>query len=746
MKGAGLMLRVRFFFPLLLGLAALAAACGGGGSSPVPAAPTPTPHAGPTSVPIGPTPQAINISGDGYTLSFTLPPIVTGNTSTMSAVLQTALPAGTTAPQARRHGYTAPRPLAQTYTGLVYLVVSTTDSVGFSYAPSFQFTVPSSVSIPSTSNAYVLYWDPYSPAQAWQPIEKGSVSGQIVSFLSIPTGVQFNAGSNYVFALAETTQVVPTATPAPMPTPAPPATPTPTPAPSISPGVVPAYCKTEGVSQLSGLTLNVTDSSGLNSALVIYVQQQAAVGSTAISWMDTSGNFGPLPVPLPAACYSSTLGSGAPNNPLVIPTDHAGRIYLVYASPVPASSTSAPNPFSGFKTGMQPSNNVAQAPYPYDKIEYNSKSGVIDTTQVDFLGLPMEMQAVPRTNATPLPQAAASACPSPMPTASPYLGNALPGPGTIVGVGQCGYAAIYSALYNAPDSNYRNLVSMLPWGSPTVDFRAVSPGGSYGNNDFNYNDLGDPNVAIPPACSSIVPASPSPAPDGYLSCVLAQYQQHPQVFQASSALGGFGDNDYFCISADAANFIATDVGQNTTCGSPSKATSASLPANPFDIPIALFTNAYQNGSSGACFAGELFSGPWGNANVGSGNAFATADAFTLWKALTLEISYGTMFEAGPHPIETTPPSLQSAGMFGDPASNFYAKILHEYFDGNFAYAISYDDGFKWESGYTLTAPGAINVRVNPVPAGFATTSSNPPIFNTTPTCATFQLGVGSYKN
>lgn len=739
------MLRVRFFLPLLFGFAALAAACGGsGGGSPLPAPSTTpaTPHAGPTQVPVGPSPQAVDISGDGYTLSFDMPPVSAGSPTTLNAVLQTALPTGTVAPQAVKRGYTAPRALPTTFSALVYLVITTgADSVGFSEAPNFQFSMPSSVTIPSTSNAYVLYWDPYSRGQAWQPIVKGGVNAQIVTFPSIATGMQFNAGSTYVFALAETAQVVPTATPAPTPTPTAAPTASPTPTPAASPGVLPAYCQTEGVSQSSGLTLNLTDSSGLKSALVVYVQQQAPLGGS-ISWMNATGGFGLLPVPLPAACYSSTLGSSATNNPLVVPTGHAGRIYLVYASPVPASSTSAPNPFSGLSAGSQPGNNVAQFPYPYDKIEFNSTSGVIDTTQVDFLGLPLEMQAVPRTNATPLPLAATSPCPAPIATASPYPGNALPAPGTIVGVGQCGYQAIYSSLY--ANTQYQPLVSMLPlpWGTQTLDFRAINPGGAYGNDDFNFNLLGDSSVSVPSTCSALVGGSTGTY--GYLSCVLAQYQQRPQVFRALFTLGGNGDNDYFCVSADSSDFIATDVSPSTTCGSAPKATSSALPANPFRIPIALFTNAYYtaSGSNGSCFYGELFNGPYGNAYVGSSQPFATADAFTLWKALTLEINYGTTFVDALHPVETTPPSLQSTGMFADPASNFYAKTVHEYFDGNFAYAISYDDGFKWFSGYSLTAPGTINLRVNAVPSGSTATSSNPPIFNTSPTCATFTLGVG----
>lgn len=731
------MLRLRILFPLLMAVAAVAAGCGGGGGATpftTPAATaTPTPNPGPTNIPVGPTssPQTVFLASGNYTLAFTVPPVTNGTTATMSAVLQTTLPTNVNAPQSRTH-FTPVKPLASIYNGLVYLVVSTSATVGFSSTPTFNYTVPAAA-IPSGQHAYLLYWDPaVGQINGWINLGVGSVSGNTVTFPGVsPYGITLDkAQSPYIFALAVSAQTVPTSTPAPTPTPTPNAQQT------------PAYCQTEGIAQSSGDTINLTDSSGLsNSMLVVYVQQQAPLGGST-AWMNATGTFTSVPVPLAAGCYSSTQGSSVASNPLVIPTGHAGRIYLVYASAVPPTTASVPNPFSNVPAGSQPINGVAGAPYIYDKIEYNSTSGVIDTTQVDFLGLPIEMSAVASTSATPLPQAVPSSCPASVPTAAPFSG--VPALGTIVGVGQCGYGAIYQTL--TQDANYGNLVSRLPWtptSSQVVDFRVVSPGGSRSYTPFDYNLLGDASVTLPAACQSIVGAATGTY--GYLSCALKEYQTTSEVFQAQNSLGGNGSNDYYCISADASDFIATDIGTAKTCGSPAK--SVTPPAvNPFKIPIALFTNAYytSSGSSGSCFYGELFNGPYGNANVGSGQVFATADAFTLWKALELEINYGTMFQAGPHPVEVTPPSLQTTpGMFKDPAWNLYAKVVHEYFDGNFAYAISYDDGFSWYSGYSLTAPGTINIRINPIPASGSPTSANPSQFPD-PACSTLTLGVGSY--
>ncbi|HEY5341136.1 MAG TPA: hypothetical protein VIK27_08940, partial [Candidatus Aquilonibacter sp.] len=392
---------------------------------------------------------------------------------------------------------------------------------------------------------------------------------------------------------------------------------------------------------------------------------------------------------------------------------------------------------------------VGQAPYLYDKIEYNSTSGVIDTTQVDFLGLPLEMNAI-QGAATPLPQALASQCPSPVPTATPFSG--VPTSPTIVGVGQCGFAAIFATL--GADPTYSQLVSVLPWSSSqTIDFRAVAPAKGQGFTPFDFNIFGDPSVPLPSQCVTLVGSSTGTY--GYMSCLIAEYHSHPKVYQAIASLGGNGDGDYFCVSSDGlSNFILTDIGTNTMCGSSAKATTATLLINPFKMPVALFPNVVTpSGDTGAgtCQYNEFFGTPWGNANVDQyygvpidanlHHAFATADAFTLWKALILEMNYGTAFAAGTHPVESTPPSLQPP-LFTDPAWNYYAKVVHGYFDGNFAYAIGYDDGFDWESGYSI-AGGTINVRVNPISAAAPATNPNP-VATSNPSCAAITPDVGSY--
>jgi hypothetical protein len=730
---------LRFLFPGLFLAAIIIAGCGsGGGRALVPAATVNSSPGPAASISPGPSPQTVTLTGAGYELQFTLPALFAGGGS-LTATLQASPPSGVPVPSLKsRAAARTPDKVGSTVTSLVYLVVQASGTVQFTSIPSFVFTLPSATTIPSGSPSYVAFYDPTQQAanSGWIGVlGPGGVSGQTDTFAGVNSGVTLASGNTYVYALVYTSQAVPTATPAP----------TPTVEPSTGPTPQAHYCGSYVESGATpGLTLNITDDSGFSgSVLIVYVQQQGTPSAPGGQWMTATGSFGSTPVALPAACYSSTAGSGVANNPLVIPSGHAGRIYFVYASPAPTAAA-APNPFSGISAGGQPGVGISgqnAAPYPYDKIEYNSTAGVIDTTQVDFVGLPIEMNVVAGA-ATPLPQALPSACTLPAPTASPFSG--VPAAGTVVGVGQCGYASVYKTLLG--DSNYGSLVSVLPWGSQTIDFRAVSPAQAQNYSSFDFNLFGDPSVTLPsPTCTALVGSSTGTY--GYMSCVLAQYAAHPQVFQAIASLGGNGDGDYFCISSDGvSNFIATDITPNTTCGSSAAPTSGTLPTNPFNIPVGLFTNAYytSSGSSGSCFYGEMYTGPYGNANVGAGQMFATSDAFTLWKALELEMNYGTAFVQAPHPVETTPPSFQTTqGLFTDPLSNHYADYIHQYYDGNYAYAISYDDGFSWFSGYSITAPATINVRVNPVPTNAPATSAAPvPIAS--PACATPTLGVGSY--
>ncbi len=739
----------RAVVPFFAVIAFIIAGCsaGGGGLT----TPSVSPTSSPTSIPIGPSPTMIVLHGGGYTLSFLEPAITSGNATTGNAVLQLGLPSGVPAPSFARpvgsaisHGKVGlpriPSTLGTSITDLVYLMLTPAANFTTGSTPSFTYTLPSGITLPPGSSTYVLFYDPTQSASGWIPVlGPGVVSGQTISFPGINTSDSFTAGQQYIYALVVASQVVPTATPNASPTPS-------------GPGVA---CTTEGISPSNGDTVNITDSSNLpgGSMLLVYVYQgstQALGGPPGLypngAWMDAHGNFtnGNSAIPLPASCYSSTLNSGVANNPLVIPTGYFGRIYLVYVNK-PKSST-IPNPIGG----SQPPSDIE--PYLYDKVEFGTQTGpsarpVIDTTQVDFLGLPIELQLVASTTATPLPASTVAACSSPMPTSPP---SPIPTAGSIVGFTQCGFAAAFQTIINDPTGTYGSLVTNAAWapGQASVNFRALSPlGASQATSSFDQNYFADPSVKAPSGCNSSTPAWTQ---FGIIGCLLNAYATNGEVY-TSQIPGTNGDGDYFCITSDnAANFIATDIGTATACGSPAKPTSTNLPVNPFKIPAVVFTNATvpaPNPANGACEYDIVFQAPFGLAYVEGTNsartglAFGTQDAFALWKAMVLELNYGSAFSSGTHPLESTPPLLQN-GVFGSPISNYYARALHSFADGTYSYALSYDDGFSWQSGYVMIPPGTINVRINPVPtAAPYTPSGSAPA---TPTCGTFTQDIGSY--
>lgn len=710
-------MRVRFFFPLLIVLAAAAAACGGGGGggNVIPSA-TATPHAGPTTLPVGPTPQVVDLSGGGYTLQFTVPPVVTGTTATMSATLQTTLPTGTTAPN-----------VGANVKGLAYLLVSSTASVGFSLAPSFQFTMPSGTTIPSGSSAYLLFWDPtLSGSGGWVALlGPGAVSGQVVTFPSVKTGVNLNANTQYIYALAVTTQPVPTATPAPTPTPTPASTATP--APTSSP--LAAYCSTINYTAAAGgIPVDVTDDSGTGAVLIVYIQNGGA-------WLSANGAFAAsTPNPLPAGCFSTTRGSRG-TVPLVIPQGvGGGRIYFALATPNPNPNV-IPNPFGDANASLSgPPVGYQAAPFPWDKIEYGtvlSSTPVIDTTQVDSLGLPLELSLSSSTTATPMPDTTPGAC----------VANAVTtGSSGPYGVTSCKFAQIFTSIQ--ANTQYKNLAYTADFNGALLDMQVVSPSQA-ARTSFDWTQL-----------------------TAYVNAALTAYQGTPRLFTNNvngTQVGTWTIANYCAGSDGSSNFIFTNIGTGTVCAGATP--NPSVSPNTFKLPAALFTQATvpvpdfsTNTISNQCVPNELFAQPYGLAYVDgagndpnhpalqSGELFASNDAFAMWKALTADFNYGTALSTSQHPVQATQANW-SQTLFQDSSYNVYDKVLHDNFNGGLAYGIPYDDLYTLESGADLPASGgSIVVRVNAIPTAAppAAPGSQPAPAATPASCPTVAAGVGSY--
>ena len=687
------MLRVRFFFPLLLGLAALAAACGGGGggSSPVPAAPSPTPHAGPTSVPIGPSPapQAIVLTGGGYTLEFYVPPVSNGATTTMSAVLQTTLPSGTQAPQGAKRGYAPVRPLSQTFTGLVYLQVSTTDNVGFSSAPSFQYTLPTGTTIPSGSNAYLLYWDPYlSGSTGWITLlGPGRINGQTVTFPPVQTGVQLNADTNYDYALAITTQTVPTATPAP--------TPTPTIAPSATPSALPAYCANYQAAAYTPGALSspqpvvFNDQSGTGAQVYFYVVEGAdSSGQTRYLGVDGQvHNFSGTATapPMPLECFPGSLPGGKGKQfmlPAPPTSGYGANFYIAYATPVPGDAA-PPNPllFQASGTGYQAPTVDPGSPnftsVPFEFLEYQLPSATLDVTQVDRVGLPLLVEQ----------------------------NSKIYGDAKIGFPSSASYANFVNSLAKIP--NYGNLIVPTTLNGRQLVDRVVAPdnGAAYGfPQDWWYNSTYNP--------------SQSANNLGYVGYILQQYNATPRLY-TTQGLGTAASGDNYCVTSQGTNFLFYDVRTGTSC--------ASLTGTPTTIGIA---SVFQGDTQvdGACQS-SIFAMRYGPSNFPYGGG----DTFYVWKAMVLDMVRGVALETGTHPIGSwsngpNPLPPFSTWYPSGQVYSAYAQLLHQNMSNEDAYAMPYDE----PGGYAPTTNSDANATLQltvwnlpPMPAVSSTPAPQP---------------------
>lgn len=510
-------------------------------------------------------------------------------------------------------------------------------------------------------------------------------------------------------------------------------TPTPTASPSSSPTAAPTPADCPSFTPAAGgVPLQITDDSGLtNAQLIVYVQN-------GTNWLSNDGSFDAgVPNPLPAACFKTTTGSSGTKQLIIPPGVGGGRIYFAYApTPSPGSST-VPNPFSGQSVGG-PNPGYTPNPFPWDFIEYGTKAqpSVIDTSQVDAMQLPLELSV----GATPLPVTTAG----PMPTTPPAGVTPAPcptnGPSSqIVGVTSCNFANIFLAMEQI--SPYNQLVVTQPFLGTTYDLQVVAPSFA-GQTSFPW-DIFSSSVPSP------TPAScPAPATYGYLSCILTFYKNNPQVFTSKvSGADGAGSGpdsvtgDNYCLTSDGtANFEATDVGPSGTCASSPNPTGTPYP---FHINITNFMSgvppANDNGGATNCKTNLLFQQPWGLANVNgtkeaiaaapafsaTGHLFAFEDSFALWKALTSDILYGAATQSGTHPIAPSGPGAIFTTLFQGPMYDQYDYVMHEYFDSNMSYGLSYDDAYNLESFVDWYSGDPIDVRINRIPTASVTLPQQP---------------------
>jgi hypothetical protein len=408
------------------------------------------------------------------------------------------------------------------------------------------------------------------------------------------------------------------------------------------------------------------------------------------------------------------------------------------------------------------------AGFPWDFIEYGTAvSGTTDdTSQVDALGLPIQLSI----GATPLPALTPGAMPTPPPAGTTPIPCPTAAGTNYVGVSSCNFANIFYAMENSQNISNNVLTGAFPTaGSSPIDLRVISPGESAGITAYPWNVFGQASTIVSPTPTFC----PSPAPYGYLSCLLATYQQTGRVFTSvvpgagpvkAGATPGpdFVTGDYYCVTSDGqTNFTFTNIGttQTTTCPTPNPSASPSSAPSVFHMNVfnlmfgvpPLNDNAQQT----TCKPAILLQQPWGLANVdntveatAAGNAgghiFANDDAFAVWKGMIADIVYGTAYSTTQvHPVgAVTPPPPSVALLFKDPMYDHYDYILHQYFDNGLTYGLAYDDLYGLESGVLWNPGDPIDVRINAIPTAASVITPPNPSANPSP-CPVLTPGIGT---
>lgn len=417
------MLRLRFLFPVFMVAAiAVAAGCGGGGGatpfvSPAPTA-TPSPHVGPTTIPVQPsaTPQVISLTGGGYTLTFNLPALTVGSTSTMLVGLSASPPPDVPAPQSKHRsssGRVSVSKIRDSFgvnaTGLAYVTVSSTADVGFSNQPGFVFTLPSGTAIPSGANTYLAFFDPTNATWIAAPLT-ATVAGQTVTFPSSRGGVYFQANTQYIYALIYTTTAIPTASPAPTPTASPTIAPTAPGTATPAPGPTPALCPAGPAGTFPMSFKNNTSMSG-SITIAGWGINPSTASATYPTWeyiADSNGDLLNLPASGSVLPTFTLPANGCIYAPQLV-SAHVllmlgGGTFSIYSNG-PTGSTGGvaqPNPWA---VNTQDAGEINAV---WDFLEYtwasSSAAFNLDVSQVDQFGIPISFNAV-NSSGSPAPTA-----------------------------------------------------------------------------------------------------------------------------------------------------------------------------------------------------------------------------------------------------------------------------------------------------------------------------------------------------
>ena len=236
--------------------------------------------------------------------------------------------------------------------------------------------------MPAGSSAYLIYYDPTNSVGWVNLLDPSSVSGQTITFPGVATGVTFAANTSYVFALAISTQPIPTAAPKPTPT----AMPTPTPSASAAPTATPIV----GVAGTFPLSI-VNNGSPIASANInLYIYGQSPTAPNPFFGVHADGSTYPLanssvqPIPW--------NGGNTNTETVYLPPLIGGRVYVVDGTLLKPIFTAG----SGGPVAPAPWANDGSQNVYFDDIEYAETSPLnvnFDVSQTDAIGLDLAVSA-----------------------------------------------------------------------------------------------------------------------------------------------------------------------------------------------------------------------------------------------------------------------------------------------------------------------------------------------------------------
>ncbi len=477
--------------------------------------------------------------------------------------------------------------------------------------------------------------------------------------------------------------------------------PTPSPSPSTSPSSsptsppTPADCSTYHTpspnSNSAPQKIAIQDGSDTGAQIYLYVVTGAPpLGGTQTQYLATNGqltNFtkSATAPPFPLACFTGSTGGKGQSFELPPPTNanQSANLYIAYATPLPNGRVPNPLPFIGTKNGgydgpsldwtaKLPGGASEYVSTPFDYVEYTLPNGITDVTQVDKVGLPIEVTQ----GTTSVGFASGSTYQRLLNaiTATPYY--------KVLAVsGMLNNRSVLSRILSPPNG--------LVWGFP---------------QDWWYNP-------------TYTGATSSAASKGYVGYVLSQYQSTPRLYTLSGIAGYSGN---YCASSDGtSNVFFYSVGSTMTC--------ASLGSPTYTMPIANTLEGDGVTSSGICYS-AIFSMPYG----GAGGPLTDETEFYLWKAMVIDIARGTVLSTSTHPVggwNTSPTTLPPfSDFYQEPINNTYAKLVHTYMIGNRSYALQYDEPGGYAPTFNSVPSKTLHITIHQIPtysAAMPTTTPTP---------------------